>query len=202
MYCYTKWINTSTLPLYRPDRGQGRYVGSAMPCSKTNWNRSPLIDRTPRKRCCSIRRYRTIIHGRPKGFAGKLYICYFCIVRLIQRQKKPSTRNLQVDSTTHCKQRGIWCAVTMIWRLQGYAMSLRGSQTTTVTTIQTVQGDAMSLHGSQTTTHCVEDNHPRLAEVKLWPFYNTPLGPTVRHTWLPTHLCVGAHFFNLWKAHI
>ena len=184
-------------------------IASGYLSAEVRWKkyvRTPLVHRNSKKRCCSIRRYRTIIHGRPRGFAGKSYICcvIFTVLCSYFSGKKSRIPEIcrEVDSTSHCKQRGIWCAVTMIRRLQGYAMSLRGSQTTTVTTIQTVQGDAMSLHGSQTTTHCVEDNHPRFAEVKLWPFYNTPLGPTVRHTWLPTHLCMGAHFFNLWKAHI
>ena len=134
-------------------------IASGYLSAEVRWKkyvRTPLVHRNSKKRCCSIRRYRTIIHGRPRGFAGKSYICcvIFTVLCSYFSGKKSRTPEIcrEVDSTSHCKQRGIWCAVTMIWRLQGYAMSLRGSQTTTVTTIQRLQGYTMSLRGSQTVT--------------------------------------------------
>ena len=58
-------------------------IASGCPSAEVRWKkyvRTPLVHRNSKKRWCSIRRYRTIIHGRPRGFAGKLYICCYVIL--------------------------------------------------------------------------------------------------------------------------
>ena len=125
------------------------------------WNRSPLVTRITKKQCCTIRGYRTIIHSRPKGFAGKSYIYCFIFSVLCDciSSKKLNARNLPEGRFHISLLRGIW--------------------------------DAGHHHVSATA---------EIRDVPTWKLthdhFRHSLGPMIRRTWPPTHLCVGAQFFT------
>ena len=125
------------------------------------WNRSPLVTRITKKQCCTIRGYRTIIHGRPRGFAGKSHIYCFIFSVLCDciSSKKLNARNLPEGRFHISLLRGIW--------------------------------DAGHHHVSATA---------EIRDVPTWKLthdhFRHSLGPMIRRTWPPTHLCVGAQFFT------